>query len=130
MVIALTQPAQESDQSFISLDEDKLQLEVKLSLTLGITAEQANRKVTRFLMDEVSLLIHPQTPILVVADQAAIFWRFPLIFSMGPRGKLGQVGEIDVDAQSGELLLNEDMLREIKTHACILAQGTALPANN
>jgi hypothetical protein len=130
MVIGLTLPAQASDRSFISLDEDNLQLEVKLSVTLGLTAEQARRKVIRFFMDEVSLLIHPQTPLLVVADQDKIFWRFPLVFSMGLRGKLGQVGEVDVDAQSGKLLLNDGLLREIVAHARLLAQGAPLPANN
>ncbi len=130
MIIALTQPAQGSGNSFITLDEDRLQLEVKFSATLGITAEQAKRKLTRFLMDEVSLLISPEIPLLVVTGQEAIFWRFPIVFSMGSRGRLGQVGEIDVDARSGELLLNDDMIEDIKTHARILAQNTTLPANN
>lgn len=130
MVIALTQPAQGSAHPFVSLDKDSLQLDVKFSVTLGITAEQAKRKLTRFLMDEVSLLIHPYGPLLVVVNQNAIFWRFPLIFSMGLRGKLGQVGEIDVDARSGDLLFNDTLLTEIKAHAHILAQSTAFPANN
>ena len=127
MVVALTQRA---DNSCVVLDKDKLQLEVKLSVTLGITAEQAKRKLTRFLMDEVSLLINPQSPLLVVVDQNTIFWRFPLIFSMGPRGRLGQVGEVDVDALTGELLLDEKQLTEIKTHARLLAQSPALSTNN
>jgi hypothetical protein len=94
MVIALTSPTQEPINSFVTLDEEKLQLEVKLSVTLRVTAEQAKRKLTRFLIDEVNLFIHPDTPLLVVTDQNSIFWRFPLIFSMGRRGKLGQVGEL------------------------------------
>lgn len=127
MVVALTQ---RPDNSCAVLDKDKLHLEVKLSVTLGITAEQAKRKLARFLMDEVSLLISPQLPLLVVVDQHTIFWRFPIIFSMGPRGRLGQVGEIDIDALTGELLLNENQLSEIKTHARLLAQSPALSANN
>jgi hypothetical protein len=130
MVIALTQPVQGSDQAFVSLDKDNLQLEVKLSVSLEITAEQAKRKVTRFLIDEVSLLIHPQPPLLVVSDQNTIFWRFPLVFSMGHRGKLGQVGEVDVNARTGQLLLNDDLISEIKAHARILAQSTALSQDN
>ena len=130
MVIALTQLIQQSDHPFISLDEENLQLDIKLSVTLGITAEQAKRKLTRFLVDEVSLLIHPQVPLLVVTDQNEIFWRFSLIFSMGPRGKLGQVGEVDVDARSGKLLLNDNLLAEIKAHAHILAQSATLTSNN
>ena len=116
MVIALTQPSKKSNNSFVTLDEDNLQLDVNFSVTIGITAEQAKRKLTHFLMDEVSLLISPQAPLLVVADKNAILWRFPIIFSMGHRGKLGQVGEIDVDACN-------------KAHAYILAQSATLSTN-
>jgi hypothetical protein len=112
------------------LNEGSLQLEVNLSVTIGITAEQAKRKLTRFLMDEISLFIGPQPPLLVVADKDAIFWRFPIVFSMGHRGKLGQVGEVDVDACNGELIINDDLVEEIKAHARILAQSAALSANN
>jgi hypothetical protein len=130
MVIALTQPSKKSNNSFVTLDEDNLQLDVNFSVTIGITAEQAKRKLTHFLMDEVSLLISPQAPLLVIADKNAIFWRFPIIFSMGHRGKLGQVGEIDVDACNGELLITHDLVEEIKTHAYILAKSTTLSTNN
>ena len=130
MVIALTEPAQEADNPIARLNEESLQLDIQLSITLGITAEQARRKLTRFLIDEVSLLIHPQAPLLVLAAANSIFWRFPLLFSMGPRGQLGQVGQVDVDAQTGEILLDDHILAEIKTHARILARSAPLSANN
>lgn len=123
MAIALTQPTPGAGNPQIMLDEAQLQLEVKISAKLGITAEQAKRKLTRFFMDEVSLFISPQAPLLVLTDQEAIFWRFPIVFSMGKHGQLGQVGEIDVDARSGALLLDEAILEKIKTNARILARG-------
>jgi hypothetical protein len=130
MVIALKQSTAGPGNPFVHLNEDSLQLDVNFSVTIGITAEQAKRKLTRFLMDEVSLFISPQVPLLVVADENAIYWRFPIIFSMGLRGRLGQVGEVDVDARNGELLLNDDLVEEIKAHARILAQGAALSTNH
>ncbi|MCI0393515.1 MAG: hypothetical protein L0322_01070 [Chloroflexi bacterium] len=115
MVVALTRSTQ---------DEEKLQLEINISTTLGITATQARRKLTRFLMDEVSLLITPQSPLLVVNDQNNIFWRFPLVLAMGHHGQPGQVGEVDVNAYSGDLLITDELLENIKANAQRLVRST------
>jgi len=120
----------ESSNFLIRLDKNKLQVDLNISVTLGITAEEAKRKLTRFFMDEVSLFISPESPLLVVADPETIFWRFPIVFSMGHYGKLGQVGQVDVDAQGGELLLNDRLLEEIKANARTLARGATLSTNN
>ena len=92
MVIALTQPQ----------ETENLHLEVNISAILGITAEQSRRKVTRFLMDHVSMFLSLASPLLVVESQEKIYWRFPVGLSLGQQGYLGQVGEIDVDAYTGE----------------------------
>lgn len=117
MVIALTQPQ----------ETENLQLEVNISTTLGITAEQARRKVTRFLMDNVSMFLSPSSPLLVVKTQEQIWWRFPIGLNLGQHGYLGQVGEINVDAYTGELLLDDDSLERIEVNAQRLAQGAAHP---
>ena len=130
MVVAVKPSTVESDNPFVHLNKDNLQLDVNFSVTIGVTVEEAKRKLTRFLMDEISMFFSPQTPLLVVVDQDAIFWRFPIVFSMGVRGRLGQVGEMDVDAQSGELLLNDDLVEELKAHARILAQSATLSTDN
>ncbi len=115
MVIALTQPQ----------ETENLQLEVNISATLGITAEQARRKVSRFLMDHVSMFLSPSAPLLVVESQEKIYWRFPVGLSLGQQGYLGQVGEVDVDAYTGELLLDNDSLARVEANAQRLAQSTA-----
>ncbi len=117
MVIALTQPQ----------ETENLQLEVNISTTLGITAEQARRKVARHLMDHVSMFLSPASPLLVVESQTQIYWRFPIGRSLGQQGYLGQVGEIDVDAYTGELLLNNTSLAKIEANAQRLAQSTTHP---
>lgn len=129
MVVAITPSVQRAKQPDFKLSEDELQVDLHLSLTLGITAKQAKRKLSRFLMDEVSLFIGPEEPMLVVAGSSTAFWRFPLQLSMAKCGRLGQVGSIDVDAQSGELLLTNEQLMEIKLNARLLARSAALPAD-
>jgi hypothetical protein len=119
MVIALTKPVYE---------HELLHLEINISTELGISAQKAKRKVTRYLMDHVSLFLMPANPLLVLLTENEIVWRFPIVFS--PGSMLGQVGEMDVDAQSGELFINQEAISEMTHRAHRLAQITTLPAES
>jgi hypothetical protein len=112
----------------ITANNETMHLQVNISTTLNITAEQARRKLTRYFMDEVSMFITPQSPLLVIVNENQIFWRFPLALVMGKQGLLGLVGQVDVSALSGELILNVKLLEEIKTNAQRLVSHTPLPA--
>jgi hypothetical protein len=112
----------------ITANNETMRLQVNISTTLNITAEQARRKLTRYFMDEVSMFITPQSPLLVIVNENQIFWRFPLALVMGKQGLLGLVGQVDVSALSGELILNVKLLEEIKTNAQRLVSHTSLPA--
>ena len=105
-----------------------MRLEVNISTTLNVTSEQAKRKLTRYFMDKVSMFITPQPPLLVIVNENEIFWRFPVALAMGQQGFLGIVGQVDVDALNGELMLFDDLLEEIKTNAQRLVSHTALSA--
>ena len=102
------------------MHEDGLPLDLHLSLRLGISAKQAKRKLSRFLLDEVSLFIGPADPLLVLTAGSSAVWRFPLEFSMAKQGRIGQVGTIDIDTQTGDLLITEAQLLEIKSNARLL----------
>jgi hypothetical protein len=112
----------------ITANNETMRLQVNISTTLNITAEQARRKLTRYFMDEVSMFITPQSPLLVIVNENQIFWRFPLALVMGKQGLLGLVGQVDVSALSGEFILNVKLLEEIKTNAQRLVSHTSLPA--
>jgi len=115
MVIAFPEPV---------LEHNPLHLELTISTTLGISAQEAQRKVRRYFGDHVNMFITPRPPLLVMLDDHTSHWRFPLVFSLGRQGRLGQVGEVDVDAHSGELLVSETLVQEINTNAHRLAQRT------
>mgnify|MGYP003400116677 CR=1 FL=1 len=114
MLVALTHP---------SNTEDSLHLDISISTTLGISANQARRKLVRYFMDNVSMFIGPEQPMLVITDQSHFYWRFPISIRMGQLGRLGQVGQVDVDAQNGEILLDESHLKEITINANLLAKA-------
>ena len=106
-------------------NEDALQIDLSISTRLNLTADQAQRKATRFLMDNISMFLMPVNPLLVVADQEDIKWRFSIMLVLGQQGKLGPVGELDVDAYTGDISVNDTNLEEIKDNARRLAQSTA-----
>jgi len=76
--------------------------EIRRTVTVAVSAEQARRQVHRWLLLEVSHMMGADEPTLVVGDRTC--WRVPVHLSAPQMGIVGQVGAIDVDAISGELL--------------------------
>jgi hypothetical protein len=54
------------------------------------------------------------------------YWRVPVVLSSKSYGRIGIVGAIDVNVESGQLLLTEQTIAEIEYHAQRLAIGAAL----
>ncbi len=97
--------------------------EVRLQIlppSVQVTAGEARRKVVRFLLDEVSYLLRPEQPALVKTDR--LIWRVPIALTYPSRGIVGQVGHIDVDAETGRLLVTSEAIVEIKRNAHSLAE--------
>ena len=82
-----------------------------------VSAVAACRLVNRFALDEISYLVGAQQPELIQTDR--LVWRVPLTLAYPDRGEVGQVGYVDVDAESGELL--DTRIEEIKRNARALA---------
>ncbi|MFN8493047.1 MAG: hypothetical protein U0350_35920 [Caldilineaceae bacterium] len=82
--------------------EGAVTLDMRREFTIEITAEAAQRKVNRWLWDEVSMLISADPPTLVIGDQ--VVWRMPVYFSAPSAGRVGAVGAVDVDIQTGKLV--------------------------
>ena len=115
MVVALTKGA------ILSRDETDLNLSIKL----GITASDAKRKVSHYFMDEISLLIGPEEPTLVILSRDDVVWRFPIMLTMGGQGSLGEVGQVDVDARTGGFSPSAKQIAEIVENARALALGAS-----
>lgn len=84
-----------------------------------VSAAAARRKVNRFVLDKISYLMGGEQPTLVETDQ--LVWRVPVVLTYPDQGVVGQAGFIDVDAESGELVLAPDTIEEIKRNARALA---------
>jgi len=73
-----------------------------------VDAHKARRKVSAWLVQEVGNLLMGGEPRYVAGERPV--WRVPVVVSYGRRGEAACV---DVDAQSGTLLVNEQTPQEI-----------------
>jgi len=117
--------AVELNQVLPQIEAAKVDISIHVSATLNITQAAARRKVNVFLLNQVGTGLGSDAPTLVVQNDR-LCWRVPVILALPPKGRLGQVGQIDVDAQTGEILADEKLIRDIADHAERLVAGSAL----
>jgi len=77
------------------------ELNLSRSFNIRMTAEEARRQVNRWLLNEVSYLMGADLPSLVVGER--VVWRVPVWISFPGLGKVGTVGTVDVDVETGEM---------------------------
>ena len=74
----------------------------RLSIDVRISAEQAREKVGEWLFDEITMMMEAERPTFIVGEPSV--WRVPVIFYANNAGRLGQIGTIDVDANTGDIV--------------------------
>ena len=98
-----------------AIEHGTLKLNINVSAEARITANEARREVSGYVLSYISNLMHGAEPSLVLDKQ--IYWRVPVILSHPPHGDRGQVGEIDVDIETGKLLVDDEIIAEITARA-------------
>ena len=107
-----------------------LQVTIQASADINYSAKAARRIAGRFVADEVGYLLRSDDPNLVVAER--IYWRVPIVLALPSCGAVGTVGTLDVDVETGQLLVTPEQVVEITRHAENLAanhSATASPAS-
>lgn len=84
-----------------------------------ISAADARRKVSRFVLDEISYLMGGEQPALVNTER--MYWRVPVVLTYPTQGTVGTVGTIDVDVETGALMTTPALIEEFKRNAQELA---------
>ncbi len=100
---------------YIIPEKGEVELNLKRSFEIKVTAEEARRQVNRWLRDEVSMLISADRPTLVVGQQ--VVWRATAWISFPHTGRAGQVGVIDVDVTTGAMNNTPECKAEIERQA-------------
>jgi len=103
-----------------------LKLQVDRTIEINVSAEEALRKVSRFVHMEISTQMHAETPVLVVGAKTA--WRVPIHLTFPSLGDVGCVGFIHVDSLTGTLETSQAIVQGIKHNANDLAIRFTSPA--
>jgi len=97
----------------------RLEVDIKVSADVNVSAYAARQKVNDFVLSEVSYMMHAGAPELVVGER--ICWRVPVILSLTSRGDVGAVGAIDVDVETGQMRVTPQLITEMNARAESLA---------
>jgi hypothetical protein len=98
----------------------EVKIEFSLTAQVNVTDLVAQRKVSKLLLDHVGNLLYGERPSLVMGRR--LLWRVPVWLGLPTTGPLGQVGALDVDAQTGEILFTQKILEEIAERGNDMAQ--------
>jgi hypothetical protein len=99
-------------------------IRVELTAQVNITPFVARQKVTGFVILEIGDRMRGDQPELVVGDR--LCWSVPVVLTSPSRGVVGKVGEILVDATTGELLVEKDTVQRMSDDADRLAERSSL----
>ncbi|MBV7333959.1 hypothetical protein KFU94_38140 [Chloroflexi bacterium TSY] len=88
-------------------DKGTFDLHINRSVEIQTTAEEARRKVKRWLIDEISYMMTAELPAFVFGEQ--VVWRVPAIFTASHIGHVGAAGEVDVDVETGEMYITPEI---------------------
>jgi hypothetical protein len=80
--------------------------------------------VTGFVIREISDRMRAEEPELVVGER--LCWSVPVVLTSPGRGVVGKVGDILVDATTGELLVEKDTVQRMSNDADRLAERSPL----
>jgi hypothetical protein len=103
------------------MDRGQVRVDIRIQADLNVSAFVARQKVTGYVVDNISDHMAGDDPTLVV-DGDRFLWRVPVQLAVLPRGRLGQVGTIDVDAQSGQLLITNRLTEDVRRNAQALVE--------
>ena len=97
---------------------------VDVTAPLNITPFVAQQTVNAFVVTEISSQLRSEPPSLVVGE--SLRWSVPVVLTFSARGVVGKVGEILVNATTGELLTDADTVPRMTDDARRLAERCPL----
>jgi hypothetical protein len=111
----------EASRDFVTWLEERM---IQASVQVQISAFVARQKVNVLMLEQVSNLLLAGEPVLERASGGDWQWRVPVELTFPEHGRVGQVGEVIVDARYGEVRYDETILARITDEARRLAQQT------
>lgn len=108
-----------------ALSASQVDVTIHISSKLNITAFSARQKVAGLALSRIGTGIGADEPELLVS-RSRLLWRVPLFLCLPQLGRLGDIGAIDIDAQTGEVLADETSIENLTRSARNLVPDSAL----
>jgi hypothetical protein len=100
----------------------------QLGPRVQVSAFVARQKVNVLVLERVSNLLLAGEPRLVQQAGEHWVWRVPVDLTFPPHGRVGCVGELDVDARYGQVCYTDVLLTQMADRARRLAEQVLHPA--
>jgi hypothetical protein len=113
------------ETTIAQLHHAEVDVTVHVKARINVTAFVARQKVNVWLLDKVGTGLLSEKPSLVAAN-GRLYWRVPVVLSLPGHGRLGQVGSVDVDVQTAELLADQSLIEQITQNAIQFTQRASL----
>lgn len=107
-------------------DLNQLNVHISVEATVNVDAKSARRRVTAWLASEVGNMLIAGEPRLVISENTV--WRLPALLTSSERGIIGEVGCVDVDAVTGELIAGNELRTQLVNNVNGLIRPTLSPA--
>lgn len=109
-------------------EEGPLQVDASFRGEIPISPTLARQRASGYLAREVALFVTAGEPLLILDEQPR--WQAPVILRLRGYGNLAEVGQIEVDARTGQVTpLTEVEIAQIRKQAHdIAARFTSSPA--
>jgi hypothetical protein len=108
-------------------EAQELDIHISIVAAVEVDARTARRKVTGWLVSEVGNMLMGGTPQLMIGTKTV--WRVPVILTSSIVGMVGQVGFVDIDGATGDLLLYDELIEQILKNVEHLNSSTLSPAH-
>ena len=86
-------------------------------LQVRVTPFIARQKVNVLVSERVSGLFLAGEPTLIGEESGSQVWRVPVDLTLPKRGRVGRVGQLEVDAYYGQVHVNEGLLEQMAQRA-------------
>jgi hypothetical protein len=90
----------------------QVDIHVHVPAQLNITPFVARQKVSGVVLSQVGTGVSTDEPVLVGTNERLV-WRVPVFLALPGLGRLGDLGQIDVDVQTGQVLADQAMFKQL-----------------
>ena len=102
----------------IERDRAIVDYRIEIRTELKITAEEARRRATRYLLANLGNQVSSGETVLIITP-GKVRWKCPVLYGVLGKGTLGQIGELVMDVETGDVIAEESSpaLKEMERRA-------------